>query len=146
MFNQKTTKTMALVRYNTALPSFGSSIFADFLSDFPAKSQLSPKVDVIENGKAFEVNVSLAGFKKEDIKVELDENRLTISGDRKWEKKEDDKKYHLVETEYGSFSRTFTLPKNVKSDAIEANYKDGILQLSIPKEDKEVKKLQISVN
>ena len=111
------------------------------------KAQVNPKVDVVENETTFELFVALAGFKKEDIQVEVDENKLTISGERKWVKQEDDtKKYHLIESEYGSFSRTFTLPKNAKINAIEASYKDGILSLSIPKEEKENKKLQISVN
>ena len=139
---------MALIRYNSVFPTLSNSLFADLLTDFPVKSTYNPKVDVAETEQAFDVQVSLPGFKKEDIKVELDENRLTISGERKWEKKEEDKnkKYHFVETEYGSFSRTFTLPNNVKFGNIEANYKDGILQLSIPKEAKELKKQLISVN
>lgn len=137
---------MALVRYNTSIPNLANSIFADFLSDFPVKPQVSPKVDITETEGSFELHVSLPGFKKEDIHIELDENKLTVSGERKLEKKEDNKKYHLVETEYGSFSRTFTLPKNTKTNSIEANYKDGILQLSIPKEEKEIKKQQIAVN
>ena len=137
---------MALIRYNSARPSLASHLFADFLSDFPVKSDVNPKVDIMESEQHFEVHISLAGFKKEDIKVELEENRLTISGERKLEKKEEDKKYHLLESEYGTFSRTFTLPKNVKSEAIDAQFKDGILHLSIPKAEKEIKKLNISVN
>lgn len=139
---------MALVRYNSVFPSLSSSLFTDLLTDFPGatRTEFSPKVDIAEHDKAFEVHVSLPGFKKEDIKVELDENRLTVSGERKWERKEEDgRKYHKVESEYGSFSRTFSLPSNVKANGIEANFKDGILELSIPKEEKELKKLQISV-
>jgi HSP20 family protein len=139
---------MTLVRYNSVFPSLASSLFSDLLADFPVKAAFHPKVDVAENDQAYEVHVSLPGFKKEDIKIELDENRLTISGERKWENKEEDKnkKFHLVETEYGSFSRTFTLPNNVKQGGIEANFNDGILQLNIAKENKELKKQLISVN
>jgi HSP20 family protein len=139
---------MALVRYNSVFPSFANNLFADLLSDYPSQQMFSPKVDVVENEKAFDVHVSIPGFKKEDIKVELDENRLTISGERKFEKKQEDQKtkYHFIETEYGKFSRTFTLPSNVQSGNIQANYKDGILELNIPKEEKDLKKLQISVN
>ncbi len=139
---------MTLVRYNSVFPSLASSLFSDLFADYPTKTAFNPKVDVAENDKGYEVNVSLPGFKKEDIKIELDENRLTISGERKWEKKEEekDKKFHLVETEYGSFSRTFTLPSNVKQGGIEANFKDGILELKIAKENKELKKQLISVN
>lgn len=139
---------MALVRYNSVFPSLASSLFSDLLADYPVKSQFNPKVDVSEAEEAFDLHVSLPGFKKEDIKIELDENRLTVSGERKWDKKEEDKnkKYHLLETEYGSFSRTFTLPNNVKSNEIAANFKDGILELRIPKENKELRKQLISVN
>ena len=139
---------MALVRYNSVFPSFANNLFADLLSDYPSQQMFSPKVDVVETEKAFDVHVSIPGFKKEDIKVELDENRLTISGERRFEKKEENEKakYHFVESEYGKFSRTFTLPSNVKSGNIQANYKDGILELNIPKEEKDLKKLQISIN
>jgi HSP20 family protein len=137
---------MALIRYNTSIPNLANSIFADFLTDFPTKSQLIPKVDIIETENSFELHVSLPGFKKEDIHVELEENKLTITGERKLNKEEHTKKYHLVESEHGSFERTFTLPKNARTNTINANYIDGILQLSIPKEEKEIKKQQISVN
>ncbi|MBC7390679.1 MAG: Hsp20/alpha crystallin family protein [Opitutaceae bacterium] len=139
---------MALVRYNSVFPGLANNLFIDFLADYPTQHQFSPKVDVTETEKAFDVHVSLPGFRKEDIKVELDENRLTISGERKWEKKEEDvkKKFHFLETDYGKFSRTFTLPGNVLTSNIQANYKDGILELNIPKEEKDLKKFQISVN
>ncbi len=139
---------MALVRYNSVFPGLANNLLADLLTDYPTQHQFSPKVDVAETEKAFDVHVSLPGFRKEDIKVELDENRLTISGERKWEKKEEDekKKFHFLETEYGKFSRTFTLPRNILASNIQANYKDGILELNIPKEEKDLKKLQISVN
>ena len=139
---------MALLRYNSVFPSLANNLFADLLADYPAQTQLTPKVDVSETEKAFEVHVSLPGFKREDIKVELDENRLTISGERKLEKKEEEekKKFHFMETEYGKFSRTFTLPSNVQGSNIQASYKDGILELVIPKEEKDLKKIQISVN
>lgn len=137
---------MALIRYNTSIPNLANSIFADFLTDFPTKPQLSPKVDITETDNAFELHVSLPGFKKEDIHVELEENKLTITGERKVNKEETTKKYHLLESEYGSFERVFTLPKNVKTNTINASYVDGILQLSIPKEEREIKKQQIAVN
>lgn len=139
---------MALVRYNPVFSRLAPSLFSDFLTDFPTRSTYSPKVDVVETENAYEVSVSLPGFKKEDIKVEIDENKLTISGERKWEKKEEDKnkKFHLVESEYGSFTRAFTLPNQVNAGGIEAKFQDGILQLNIPKENKEQKKQVISVN
>ena len=139
---------MALARYNSVFPGLANNLFADLLADFPTQNQFVPKVDVAETEKAFDVHLSLPGFKREEIKVELDENRLSVSGERKWEKKEGDekKKYHMIETEYGKFSRTFTLPGNVLTSNIEANFKDGILEIHIPKEEKEIKKFQISVN
>ena len=78
---------MALVRYNSVFPGLANNLFADLLADYPTQYQFNPKVDVAETEKTFEVHVSLPGFKKEDIIVELDENRLTMSGQRKWEER-----------------------------------------------------------
>lgn len=92
-----------------------------------------PSVDVKETEKAFELGFSLAGIEKENVKIELKENRLTVSGERKKEKEDKTEKHHRIENHYGNFSRSFLLPENIKSDAIEANFKNGILNVSIPK-------------
>lgn len=92
-----------------------------------------PSVDVKETEKAFALDFSLPGMEKENVKIELKENRLTVSGERAMAKEDKAEKYHRIENHFGSFSRSFILPDNIKSDAIEANFKNGILNISIPK-------------
>lgn len=111
-------------------------------SFFPAT--WSPAVDVAEHENNYVVNVELPGINKDNVKITMHENVLTIEGEKKAEKEEKGKNYHLVERSYGSFKRSFSLPKNVKSDAIEAEYINGVLSVSIPKAE-EVKPKQIEV-
>ncbi len=106
--------------------------FDEFMQ-MPTVNNFSPKVDIAETKEAFELSVQLPGVNKEDIKVELDGNLLTISGERKFNKEESDKTWRKVESFYGAFSRSFTLPDNVDKENIKANSKDGILLISIPK-------------
>ena len=103
-----------------------------------------PRVDIAERDKAFEITAELAGVPKEDIKVSLDNNVLTISGERKSEV--EDKKHHRIERFYGSFSRSFSLPENVDESAIKAENKDGILKLTLPKAEVKEKQRQIEIH
>lgn len=103
-----------------------------------------PAVDLLEKGDAFVAKVELPGVSKDDVKVTLQENILTIRGEKKEEKETKDSNYHRVERSYGSFQRSFTLPTAVKADGVEAVYKDGILTITLPKAD-EVKRKQIEV-
>jgi HSP20 family protein len=89
----------------------------------------SPSVDIEEKEAAYIVTTDLPGFKKEDIKIEMVDNILTISGERI--KETGDKKYS--ERSYGKFQRTFSLPVHVAADKIEAAYKDGVLEVTLPK-------------
>lgn len=101
--------------------------------DGPVLANWSPKVDISENDKALNVHAELPGIKKEDIKLEVHNNTLTISGERKHEKKEDTEKYHRFERSYGKFSRSFSLPQGVDPATVQATYADGVLNVSIPK-------------
>lgn len=92
-----------------------------------------PSVDVIENEKGFEVDVAVPGIKKDEIKLDISNNELMISGERKSKREESNEKYHLGEIRYGKFSRTFRLPENVDKEKIEAKFEDGILKVYIPK-------------
>ena len=107
---------------------FDKPWFKKFENGFPA-------VNIAENDKNYEVEVVAPGFKKEDFKLKVDDDVLTISAESRSERKEDDnrKEYTRREYSYSSFTRSFHLPDNVKDDAIEASYKDGILQLELPK-------------
>ncbi len=93
----------------------------------------TPRVDIAETEKEFVIKAEIPEVKKEDVKVTVDNGVLTIRGERKQEKEEKGKKYHRIERFYGSFTRSFTLPENVDDTKIEASFKDGILNLQVPK-------------
>ena len=105
-----------------------------------------PAVNSREDDDAYYVEVDLPGIKKDDIDINIEDNILTISGERKVkdEVKEDD--YYKVESKYGKFSRSFTLPEKVDEDNIKAESKDGVLEVVIPKlkeEEKKPKKIEV---
>ena len=93
----------------------------------------APSVDIGENDKEYVVKAELPEVKKEDIKVNVDDGTLCISGERKVEKEEKGTKYHRVERAYGRFERSFTLPEDTEADKITSDYKDGILRVHLPK-------------
>jgi HSP20 family protein len=93
----------------------------------------SPAVDVSESSKAYEITAELPGLDEKNIEVSLANGGLTIKGEKKEEKEEKQKDYHLSERSYGSFERYFTLPESVDSDKIEASFKNGILKVTLPK-------------
>ena len=93
----------------------------------------APLVDIEEDNDTIMVKVEIPGMKKEDIKVSVQSNILTITGERKHESETKNKTFHRVERSYGKFSRMITLPTDVDSDKVKANYKDGILSITLPK-------------
>jgi HSP20 family protein len=93
----------------------------------------SPRVDISETDKAFVIKAEIPEVKKEDVKVTIDNGVLSISGERKQEKEEKGKQFHRIERYYGSFHRSFTLPENVSEAKVKATFKDGMLNLEIPK-------------
>jgi HSP20 family protein len=93
----------------------------------------TPSVDIAETAEAFEIKAELPDVKKEDVKVSVEDGELRISGERKREKEEKGKKIHRIERSYGSFMRTFTLPPNVDDAKLSAEYKDGVLNVRLPK-------------
>lgn len=124
-------------------------LFDEFFGITPARPEgagtmWAPAVDVCEDADNFYVSAELPGMKKEDIDLEVENNVLTIKGERKFEKKEEGESFHFVERSYGSFYRSFTLPKNVSGDDIKAEYKDGMLKVTLPKiEEVKPKKIEI---
>ena len=109
-------------------------------------SRLYPSVDLSENKESFVLKAELPGIKKEDVKVTLQNNILTISGEKNQEQEEKGKTFHRIERSYGSFNRTVELPVAVKTDAIKADFKDGILTVELPKvEEAKPKEIAISV-
>jgi len=100
-----------------------------------------PAVNVAEDEKQYHVDIVAPGFKKEDFKVNVENDTLTISAETKQESNEEDKEkqYSRREYSYSSFTRSFELPDNAKDDQIAANYSDGVLKLTIPKTEQQVK-------
>ena len=96
-------------------------------------SEWAPLVDLVEDDKEYLIKAELPEVKKEDVKVTVENGVLTISGERKFEKEEENKKYHRIERAYGSFMRSFTLPQDAAGDKINAEFKDGVLKVHLPK-------------
>lgn len=105
----------------------------------------SPRVDVEETAEAIVVHADLPGIDKKDLKVNLENNLLTIRGERKAEREEKGKNYYRSERAFGTFQRTFTVSERVKSDSIKADYKNGVLTVTLPKAE-EAKPREISIN
>jgi len=93
----------------------------------------NPAVEIEEKAKEFLITIELPGIKKEEVSIKIKDSLLSISGEKKQEKKTEEKNYHRTERIYGSFQRTFRLPEYADQDNIAAEYKDGILNVSIPK-------------
>ena len=93
----------------------------------------NPACDVEEDENQYLVSFDVPGISKDDIKIDLMNNVLTVSGERKTEREDKKNSQHLVERSYGQFRRTFALPATVEADKVEANYSDGVLTISIPK-------------
>jgi HSP20 family protein len=92
-----------------------------------------PRVDITETDTAYVIKGEIPGVNKEDIKVNIENGMITMSGERKQEKEEKNKKFHRIERSYGSFMRSFRLPDNVDESAIKAEVKDGMLSVTMPK-------------
>jgi HSP20 family protein len=104
----------------------------------------SPRVDIVEGDKAFRIELALPGMKKEQITLMVENNQLTVSGERKIHKEENER-HRVVENFYGKFSRTFSLPEGTDEVGITAELIDGILQIGIPKVEEQVKKTSIEI-
>ena len=118
-------------------------IFEDAVEDFfeswgleprwQSEVAISPALDVSETDTEYKVTAELPGMSRDDIDVTLDQGRLTISGTKEEEQKEEKENYVRTERSYGSFTRTVPLPATVDEENIEANFKDGVLSLRLPK-------------
>ena len=100
------------------------------------EGEFSPSVNTREGEYAYHIEVDLPGVKKKDIHVEVKDNRLIISGERKTKKEMKEDNYHRVESSYGKFERSFTLPSNVDAENVDANSKDGVLEVVLPKKER----------
>lgn len=122
--------------------------FDDFFGEHQtqmAQGQWLPSVDVSETDSELVVRAELPGMTHDDIEVNLQDNVLTLKGEKKQDKREEKESYHCLERSYGSFSRSFSLPTGVRADQITATFKDGVLVVSLPKAE-EVKPKKISIS
>jgi HSP20 family protein len=102
-------------------------------------------VDILESKDSYLIRAELPGMRNEDLKTEVNDGMLTLSGERKFEEPANGVEYHRVERVAGKFSRSFYLPQTVKQDSIKATYRDGILEVQVPKAD-EAKPRQIAIS
>jgi HSP20 family protein len=131
---------MRLVPYirKSEAPAF-SNLFEDFFNDFPfdsyspeQKENWIPAVDILEKEGNLILRAELPGMNEKNIDLKLEGNTLTIKGERKIDKEDKKNNYHRVESFYGSFTRSFRLPETVDLDKISADYKNGVLTVTIP--------------
>ena len=146
---------MELVRFE---PFAGFGNFRSVLNDLfdenhgrlptqPRVSKWYPAVDVLESKDSYLIRAELPGMKREDIKVEVKDGALVLSGERKSEKPAEGVEYRHVERVAAKFWRSFSLPETAKQDGIEATYKDGILEIRVPKaEEAKPRQIEISVH
>lgn len=123
-------------RLNRIFAPSGVARSASAGTDAIAVFDWAPSVDIAETAEEFQIKAELPEVKKEDVKVSVDGGVLRIAGERKQEKEEKGKKFHRVERSYGSFLRTFTLPDNVDDARVQADFKDGVLNVRLPKSEK----------
>ena len=146
---------MELVRFE---PFAGVGSFRSLFNDLfdenfvrapaqPSASKWYPAVDVLESKDAYLIRAELPGMTREDIKVEVKDGNLVLSGERKSEKPADGVEYRHVERIAAKFWRSFSLPETAKQDGIEATYKEGILEIRVPKaEEAKPRQIEISVH
>ncbi|MDH5769077.1 MAG: Hsp20/alpha crystallin family protein [Nitrospirota bacterium] len=111
---------------------------------WPTDVEVHPSVDIFENKDEVIVKAELPGIAKEDVNVNITENTITLSGEKKKEEKVEKKDYYRLERSYGSFSRSFRLPSDVQTEKAKATFKDGLLEIRVPKTE-EAKKKQVKV-
>ena len=99
-------------------------------------AQWAPLVDISEDEKEYLIKAELPEVKKDEVKISVQNDVLSITGERKYEKEEKDKKVHRIERAYGSFARTFTVPEDADAEQVSAEFRDGILKVHLPKTEK----------
>ena len=146
---------MALVRFNPVRDLLNVqdqmnrlfNAFGDTFETSLERSAWDPAVDISETSDDYQIAAELPGLDKDDVKVSYEEGVLTLRGEKKQEKEHKGKNYHRVERSYGAFERSFRLPARIDVSKIEANFKDGILKLRLPKvEEARPKEIPITIS
>jgi HSP20 family protein len=123
-------------------PITWSNLFDDdFTPVFSNRTTTLPAVNIKEDEKLFILDLAVPGIEKKDLKIEIQEDMLTISSESNTEKEENQDGFKRKEFSYSSFCRSFYIPENVNREKIQANYKDGILSIELPKQEEEKAKL-----
>jgi HSP20 family protein len=144
---------MAIVRFDCG-PAVAQNQFERFLreafSPVSGEGEVStrtwaPPMDIYENGDNLVLKAELAGINPDDMEIRVEDNTLYLKGERKSETDVKEQNYHRVERSYGTFARSFSLPNSVDADKVVANYKDGVLTLTMPKKE-EAKPKTIKIN
>ncbi|MHB1277599.1 MAG: Hsp20/alpha crystallin family protein [Bacteroidia bacterium] len=121
---------------------FMPSIFGQLMDDFVSDSRMatfqnfSPKTDISEDDKGYYLEIALPGMRKEDVTLEIKQDVLNIEGERQFKNEEKGKTYHRIETNYGKFKRSFTLPDPVNREGVDASFEQGVLKIFLPKTEK----------
>jgi HSP20 family protein len=137
---------MNIIRYNRPHQDLVGRRFSDIMDEFfndaitTRSTSFIPSMDVSETDNEVKVEVTLPGLQKSDIQLELENSHLTVSGERKLERENDDRRYHLTETVHGTFRRSIELPDHVDQESIKAEFSDGILHITMKKEEAKVRK------
>ncbi|MCW1921279.1 Hsp20/alpha crystallin family protein [Luteolibacter arcticus] len=112
-----------------------------------AVAEWVPVVDILEDEKEYLIKAELPGVTRENVQVTVEKGRLAIKGERPFEKEEDGRKYHRVERSSGTFLRSFNLPENADAEKVEAEFKDGVLFVHLPKQEKaKPREIEVKVN
>jgi HSP20 family protein len=135
-------KTMTLTRYNpftnddfsTPLRLFNDSVNRIF-SDAATTRPWTPSVDIKESADEIVLRADLPGVDEKDIDIKVEDGTLTLKGERKFEHEKEGEGYHRIERSYGSFVRCFALPESVSPEKVQANYKHGVLTVTLPKKE-----------
>ncbi|MCS7013178.1 MAG: Hsp20/alpha crystallin family protein [Chloroherpetonaceae bacterium] len=129
-----------------AIDRMFDEVFKSTMPSLPSMFDMSSfRVDISEDDKAVYIEADLPGVKKDDLKVTVEDNILTIRAERKAESTESKKNYYRTERVFGSLTRSFTLGENVNAEAIEAHFADGVLKLTLPKVEPVVKAREIAI-
>ena len=131
--------TQALAKVSERMPTVFEDLFKPWNEWFDGglwgKTMNIPAVNIIEHKDEYQVSLAVPGMKKDDFKIDVDGNMLTISSEKEETKEEKEKKFTRKEYNYSSFSRSFTLPEEINKEKIEAKYEDGVLRIALPRKE-----------
>ncbi|HEV7474284.1 MAG TPA: Hsp20/alpha crystallin family protein [Pyrinomonadaceae bacterium] len=124
---------------------FSTNLTRGFGEEGIGRGAWNPSVDIYENKDQIVLEAELPGMKRDDFELSVENNVITLRGERQFEKKEDSDNYHRVERSYGSFTRSFTLPQSVSAEGATAEYHNGVLRVTLPKrEETKARRIEIS--